>query len=160
MTLKSNLFAGDARLQACALSHPNHITPGATGPHVRKLQAALAVLDGAVIDKGEVEAGRYGPGTARAVLAYKKKRTIVNRGYQSQADDIVGILTIKALDAELLKRQVEMKPTGRHTCPRCCGCRPQGDATAATEALARAAQRTQQPDVIAALRAATATGTA
>jgi hypothetical protein len=36
-------------------------------------------------------------------LAYKTKRKIVNRAYQSQADNIVGKMTIRSLDDELLK---------------------------------------------------------
>jgi hypothetical protein len=76
--LRSNLFAGDVRLEACAVSNPSHITPGTIGPHVRKIQAAVMVLDGAAIDKAELRAARYGPSTARAVLAYKAKRRIIN----------------------------------------------------------------------------------
>ena len=152
MTLKSNLFAGDARLEACAVSHADHITPGAIGPHVRKIQGAIMALDGAVIDQSEFDAARYGPSTARAVLAYKRKRDIVNRSYQSQADDIVGIMTIKALDAELLARQVEVKPHMRIRCPRHCGCRPQGGNTLVAEALSSEARRARRPEVAAAMR--------
>jgi hypothetical protein len=152
MALKSNLFAGDARLEACAVSNPDHVTPGATGPHVRKIQGAVMVLDGAVINKNEVEAGRYGPSTARAVLAYKRKRDIVNRSYQSQADDIVGIMTIKALDAEVLARQVEVKPTMSIRCPRNCGCRPEAGKALVAEALSDVAKRTPRLDVAAAMR--------
>lgn len=46
----------------------------------------------------------YGPSTAKAVLAYKKKkRKIINHAYQSAADDIVDLLTINHMDDELLK---------------------------------------------------------
>jgi hypothetical protein len=38
---------------------------------------------------------------AAAVLAYKKKRNIINWSYQQQADNIVGKMTIAALDAEM-----------------------------------------------------------
>jgi hypothetical protein len=154
MALESNLFAGDARLDACAVSNRDHVTPGATGPHVRKIQAAVMVLDGAVIDKGELDAARYGPSTARAVLAYKRKRDIVNHSYQSQADDIVGIMTIKALDAELLSRQVEMKPRRTNRCPRCCVCRAKHGKALVAQALSSAAQRTRQPGIAAAMRVA------
>jgi hypothetical protein len=152
MTLKSNLFAGDARLEACAVSNPAHVTPGSAGPHVRKIQGAVMALDGAVIDQGELDAARYGSSTARAVLAYKKKRGIVNRSYQSQADDIVGIMTIKALDAELLARQVEPKPRPRNRCPRYCAYRSQVSKALVAEALLRAAQRTRRPDLATAMR--------
>src|SRR6185295_5647146 len=52
----------------------------------------------------------YGPSTAAAVLAYKKQRGIVNRAYQSSADDIVGVMTVKAMDDELLASQVDPQP--------------------------------------------------
>ena len=152
MALKSNLFAGDARLEACAVSHHDHVTPGATGPHVRKIQGAIMALDGAVIDKGESDAAHYGPSTARAVLAYKTKRDIVNRSYQSQADNIVGIMTIKALDAELLTHQIKMSPHMRTRCPRYCGYRPRGCEVVVAEALWSAAQRTARPDIAVAMR--------
>jgi peptidoglycan hydrolase-like protein with peptidoglycan-binding domain len=151
MPLKSNLFAGDARLEACAASNPDHVTPGATGPHVRKIQGAVMTLDGANIDQGELDTARYGPSTAAAVLAYKTKRDIVNRTYQSQADDIVGIMTIKALDAELLANQVEVVPQMRNKCPRNCGCRAQAAKSLVADALAGAAQLGARP-AIAAMR--------
>ncbi len=40
-----------------------------------------------------------------AVLAYKKARNIINAAYQVQADDIVGKMTIKSLDDEMLALQ-------------------------------------------------------
>src|SRR5262249_41293895 len=40
--------------------------------------------------------------TAAAVLAYKRKRNIVNRTYQAQADNIVGKMTMAALDREMV----------------------------------------------------------
>jgi hypothetical protein len=94
MALRSNLFRGDAKLEAAAVSHAAHIVPNAAGEHVRKIQHAL-------IDASELEAKRYGPSTAKAVLAYKTRRNIVNRSYQSQADNIVGIMTMAALDKEI-----------------------------------------------------------
>ena len=93
MSLTSRLFAGDPKLEAAATSNPAHIQPEAVGDHVGKIQQAIMLLDGAVIDSGELMAKRYGPSTARAVLAYKKKRNIINRTYQTQADNIVGIMT-------------------------------------------------------------------
>ena len=44
----------------------------------------------------------YGPSTAAAVLAFKTRRNIINRAYQTKADNIVGRMTIAALDAEML----------------------------------------------------------
>src|SRR5262245_17656831 len=97
MALQSQLFRGDAKLEAAAVSDPAHIVPGATGEHVRKIQLALIQLDGAAIDPD----GKYGPATAAAVLAYKQKRNIINRTYQTQADNIVGKMTMTALDKEM-----------------------------------------------------------
>lgn len=101
MPLASKLFRGDPRLEAAAASDPAHIVPGATGPHVIKIQQALIELDGANIDQD----GSYGAETAAAVLAYKRKRTIINRSYQTQADDIVGRMTIAALDKEMREKE-------------------------------------------------------
>jgi peptidoglycan hydrolase-like protein with peptidoglycan-binding domain len=91
------LFRGDPQLEAAAVSHAAHITPGSRGDHVAKIQLAVARLEGIPLDQD----GIYGSQTAAAVLEYKKKRDIVNRSYQSQADDIVGIMTIAKLDEEL-----------------------------------------------------------
>ena len=107
MALKSELFAGDAKLEAAAISNPAHVVPGAVGPHVRKLQIALRRLDKATIDRGEIAAQRYGPSTAAAVLKYKQSRTIVNRSYQSSADNIVGIMTMARLDSDLAKFEAD-----------------------------------------------------
>jgi hypothetical protein len=101
--LKSKLFKGDPALEACLISHPAHIMQGGIGNHVSKIQTALATLDGAVIDSGELSAKRYGTTTAAAVLAYKTKRNIVNQDYQNKADNIVGKMTIKSLDDEMLR---------------------------------------------------------
>jgi peptidoglycan hydrolase-like protein with peptidoglycan-binding domain len=97
VALQSQLFRGDPKLEAAALSDQAHVTPGAVGPHVSKVQQALIELDGARIDQD----GVYGPATAAAVLAYKRHRNIVNRSYQTDADNIVGKMTIVALDQEM-----------------------------------------------------------
>jgi peptidoglycan hydrolase-like protein with peptidoglycan-binding domain len=101
MSLQSKLFRGDPKLEAAAVSNPAHIVPGAAGPHVAKIQQALIQLDGTVIAGNELAASSYGPSTADAVLSYKKKRDIVNRSYQTQADNIVGIMTMAVLDREM-----------------------------------------------------------
>src|SRR3954463_9380189 len=72
MALQSQLFRNDPKLEAAAVSDPAHIVPGARGEHVRKIQLALIQLDRAAIAAD----GVYGPATAAAVLAYKKKRNI------------------------------------------------------------------------------------
>lgn len=140
MSLISNLFAGDPQLEACAVSNAAHITVGAAGPHVRKVQGAVMALDGALIDQAELDAGRYGNSTARAVLAYKTKRKIVNRTYQSQADNIVGIMTIKAMDDELVNNQIAMQPSPQRTCERLCGCGLHGGKSRLLAELTRSAQ--------------------
>jgi hypothetical protein len=106
MALKSKLFRGDSKLEAAAVSDPAHITIGAKGEHVRKIQQALTILDGANLDLD----GTYGHETAAAVLAYKQKRNIINRSYQTRADNIVGKMTIAALDLEMLKREQPTAP--------------------------------------------------
>jgi len=100
MTLQSQLFRGDPKLEAAAVSDPAHIVPGATGPHVGKIQLALIQLDGAEITQD----GIYSPATAVAVLAYKQKRNIVSH-YQKQADNIVGKMTVASLDKEMLEKE-------------------------------------------------------
>jgi len=97
MNLQSKLFAGDPKLEAAAVSDPNHIELGSMGEHVAKIQKALNLLDGGSI----AQDGKYGPATANAVLAYKRKRNIVNLAYQTQPDNIVGKMTIASLDREL-----------------------------------------------------------
>jgi len=106
MPLRSNLLAQDEMLQACLISDAAHIQLGAEGDHVRRLQFALAILDGATIGPDEVRSKKYGPSTAIAVLNYKTKRRIINFNYQSRPDDIVGKMTIKSLDDEMVAKEV------------------------------------------------------
>lgn len=106
MALKSGLFRGDPKLEAAAIFDQAHITPGASGPHVTKIQLALIQLDGARIKAD----GAYGPATAAAVLAYKQKRNIINRSYESKADNIVGKMTIASLDSEMLAKEAPPSP--------------------------------------------------
>ena len=103
--LKSNLFAGNWRLEQCLISDPAHVITGDVGPHVRDIQVALLFLDNCTIDENEKAAMRYGASTAAAVLAYKKKRQIINRAYQSSADSIVGKMTMASLDQEMFDSQ-------------------------------------------------------
>ncbi|MEP6833241.1 MAG: hypothetical protein ABJB74_07595 [Gemmatimonas sp.] len=114
MALQSQLFSGDATLEAAAVSDPAHIKPGASGPHVGKIQTALILLDDAAISDDELQRTFYGSTTAAAVLEYKRKRNIVNRSYQTQADNIVGKMTMASLDSEMSKRPpakpVQIKP--------------------------------------------------
>lgn len=97
-------FKGDARLEACLHQDRAHIKPGDSGEHVVKIQRAVMILDLATIASTELVRKQYGPSTANAVLKYKRKRSIINFGYQTRADDIVGKMTIASLDHELANR--------------------------------------------------------
>jgi hypothetical protein len=99
--LNSRLFKGDPALEACLVQDAAHVLLGAMGEHVGKIQAALDFLDHARIATAEVTMKKYGRSTSNAVLAYKQKRRIINFSYQTQADDIVGKMTIAALDREM-----------------------------------------------------------
>lgn len=99
--LVSRLLSSNSRLQRCAVEHPSHVQRGDSGPHVRLIQIALMVLDNADIDAGEASASTFGPSTEQAVLAYKTTRRIINLSYQTKPDAVVGIMTIRALDAEI-----------------------------------------------------------
>jgi hypothetical protein len=110
MSLKSKLFKGDPALEACLVSHPAHVVPGAVGGHVSKIHQALLLTDGAEIASTELAAKRYGQTTASAVLAFKTKRGIVNKAYQTKPDNIVGKMTIAALDNELYEKEKEITP--------------------------------------------------
>lgn len=101
MALRSGLFKGDAKLESAAVSDAAHITSGSSGEHVRKIQIALNTLDDARLGLS----GIYDRQTADAVLNYKTKRNIVNLTYQKSADNIVGKMTITALDAEMFLRE-------------------------------------------------------
>ena len=79
------------------------MAPGNRGDFVGLIQIALIEIDNATIDAGELAGEIYGNSTAAAVLAYKKRRAIINRSYQSSADNIVGKMTIRSLDDDMLK---------------------------------------------------------
>lgn len=110
MPLQSELFRNDAALQACLVKDAAHVTKGARGQHVAKIQTALSILDGALIDVEELKASFYGPSTADTVLAYKVRRDIVNRSYQQRADNIVGKMTIASLDREMFQGEQRRGP--------------------------------------------------
>jgi hypothetical protein len=71
------------------------------GDDVGRVQIALLVIDSVEIDRSELLSKTYGKSTADAVLAFKTKRKIINHSYQSKADNIVGKMTIAALDREM-----------------------------------------------------------
>jgi hypothetical protein len=70
--------------------------------YLRRCRICCSTLLSCPIDQQELALKRYGPSTAKAVLFYKKKRNIINRSYQTRADDIVGIMTMASLDKEML----------------------------------------------------------
>jgi hypothetical protein len=102
MSLQSIQFRGDPALEACLTKDSAHIIPGHTGVHVGKIQTALITLDSASIETSELSGKLYGSSTASAVLKYKQRRRIINPRYQATADNIVGKMTIAALDNELV----------------------------------------------------------
>jgi hypothetical protein len=118
MSLKSQLFRGDRVLEACLVQDSAHVTEGASGIHVAKIHAALIDLDGAVIDSGELFSKRYGHSTASSVLSFKQKRQIINRAYQTKPDNIVGKMTISAMDNELFNKQEPVVPRFKTRCGR------------------------------------------
>lgn len=103
MPLFSVLLRRDSKLESCLIKDASHVTKGASGEHVGKIQTALIIVDNAQINKAELRAQTYGDSTAAAVLAYKRARKIINFSYQTQADNIVGKMTIAALDKEMLE---------------------------------------------------------
>ncbi|MER6807658.1 hypothetical protein ABT299_00135 [Spirillospora sp. NPDC000708] len=136
MPLTSKLFRDDAALQNCLVSDAGHVTPGARGDHVSKIQAALVTLGAGVIAPDEIEGALYGQTTARTVLAFKgPPRNILGPG-QTTPDNIVGKKTIAALDNELVAFENrpppavgsifvslthEGSPHDHSTCPRDAG---------------------------------------
>lgn len=112
MSLNSNLFKDNRRLNDCAVFDAAHIKTGDVGDHVRLIQIALMQIDGLQIETVETDAMRYGPSTARAVLSYKTKRSIINHAYQQTPDPIVGKMTIASLDDDM--RQMQYTPKIRH----------------------------------------------
>jgi hypothetical protein len=106
MGLRSTLFRGDTALDACLIRDSAHLTVGTTGEHVSKVQQAVLTVGQSGIRDGELAALRYGESTAAAVLKYKQshKPPIINRTYQTVADNIVGKMTIAALDDDLAAR--------------------------------------------------------
>jgi len=101
MALQSELFKGDPLFENCLVRDAAHIAPGSRGDHIAKIHFALIVLDRFFPAKAELDQVTYGASTASGVLAYKRRRRIVNFGYQTQADNIVGKMTIAAMDAEM-----------------------------------------------------------
>ena len=77
--LTSLWFSSNDRLQNCAVSDSAHAVVGDKGVHVFLIQIALNIIDDLEIDENELSSMSYGQSTAAAVLAYKRKRSILNR---------------------------------------------------------------------------------
>lgn len=107
MPLQSRLFKGDRALEACLVQHSAHITEGATGEHVAKIHTALFAIDGLAVSPDELRNCFYGKSTVKAVLKFKTKRNIINYSYERQVDNIVGKMTIAALDRDMLRKEAE-----------------------------------------------------
>jgi hypothetical protein len=120
MPLRSALFKGDSKLEACLVNDGAHLTLGARGEHVAKVQCAVDALGDKHIDSKELAASYYGPSTAAAVLSYKEKRSIINKSYQQRADNIVGKMTIASLDQDMLQVETSYHAVG-------CTCRYKHD---------------------------------
>jgi peptidoglycan hydrolase-like protein with peptidoglycan-binding domain len=105
MALSSRLFGGVRALEACLINDAAHVTLGTSGTHVMLIQRALVLLGDHSIPTAEYVAGVYGPRTAAAVLNYKRGRRIINFSYQDQADNIVGKMTIAALDRDVAAKE-------------------------------------------------------
>lgn len=86
------------------------MTPGAVGEHVQLIQRALVYLGDKSITGSEYRTGTYGTTTAGAVLRFKQQRQVINQSYQTQADNIVGKMTISRLDDEML--MIQDRPSG------------------------------------------------
>ncbi|MDZ4369367.1 MAG: hypothetical protein U0987_20455, partial [Afipia sp.] len=115
MPLQSKHFTEpkrNARLEQCLVSDPSHVMPGSRGDHVALIQTALNKLAGH--SDGEdfqlATSGEYDSETAYAVRAFKERRDIVARPRQTKADNVVGKMTIKALDEEMLALEAKPKP--------------------------------------------------
>jgi hypothetical protein len=105
MALQSIWFRGNARLEQALISDPAHVQKGDRGDHVTLIQGALLTIDKSQISQDEQLQQLYGESTANAVLEFKKKRRIINFGYQTSADNLVGRMTMLSLDTEMLAQE-------------------------------------------------------
>src|SRR5579864_6966481 len=114
MPLESEFFTKptrNQRLEDCLVDDSAHVElmrPREKGPHVSLIQAALFIVLPDVNLGDELGTEEYGPLTADAVFRFKDTRTpkILNVALrQTVPDKIVGKLTIKELDREMLARE-------------------------------------------------------
>jgi hypothetical protein len=105
MPLQSKLFRGDQALEACLFKDSALVTEGAVGDHVAKIHTALFAIDDLAVSPIELRTSTYGKSTVKAVLAFKTKRRIISYSYERQVDNIVGKMTIAALDKEMVHKE-------------------------------------------------------
>jgi hypothetical protein len=113
-----------ARLESCLRSDPAHIMPksrgGQDGPQVEAVQKALKKINAALpleLKIGDITdaAGVYGQNTADVVRKYKELNAIQRTG--QPLDDVVGRMTISALDDELKNLRLRPGPSPRPPTP-------------------------------------------
>jgi hypothetical protein len=96
-------------LERCANRDADHITPGASGDHVKRIQIALNTLSNVFLGID----GIYGPRTAAAVVVFKEAQSPpLRQPWESIADNIVGIRTIRALDRQMHDHDQPQPMTG------------------------------------------------
>lgn len=108
--LRSKLFTIpiNEKLESCAVKDAAHIGPGSSGEHVRLIQIALNLVSSAGLGTD----ARYGPKTAAAVVQFKEAQSPpLRQTYQTRADNIVGIRTIRALDEKIVALEQKFDPT-------------------------------------------------
>jgi len=88
MPLVSQQFKNDDELEQCLVDDVHHVVPGVRGPHVAKIQEALIKLGEGVISAAGLSTMQYGNTTAQSVLAYKTRRGIINKAYQTELSQI------------------------------------------------------------------------
>jgi len=100
------------RLAACLASDPQHITPGQRGEHVKAIQNALTAIrklrPKLMLPDNSDPPGTFGPSTVRVVHQYKSANGIARPG--QPLDDIVGRMTITAIDNDLAGDEPEPDP--------------------------------------------------
>ncbi|GJE61215.1 hypothetical protein [Methylobacterium trifolii] len=117
--LNSALFKPDDRLQKAAVDHKYHVKNGEQGLYVRRIQyflygmgvfhkmyeivnndvGPLAASERWSDMTSDLENAYYGNATSYGVWIYKDHYQIIGKGYQTTADDIVGVMTIRHMDA-------------------------------------------------------------
>ena len=89
-------------IQACADRHEAHILPKSQGHYIWLIKLPLMIvlkrLPGAIATPDPDDGRFFGKAMEYNVLQYKRIMKLVNHDYQNQADNIVGIMTIRALD--------------------------------------------------------------